>query len=140
MSNNYAGVRVLRIPESAARSVFERLEQLEAADAASRAHERYAYVIPDGITVTFDHPGGSTVKVVVAPRNLSASGMSMLHGGFVYPNTPCSVRLHRLDGGFETVNGSVTRCRVLAGRVHEIGVKFARPIEPEHFVPPEPNR
>jgi len=76
------------------------------------------------------------------PRNISRTGMSLLHGKFVYDGTPCVAGLKALDGQLVPVRGKVMWCRLIAGRIHEIGIQFEEPIDLDDFVPageePEP--
>jgi hypothetical protein len=77
------------------------------------------------------------------PRNISRTGMSLLHGKFVCDGTPCVAGLKALDGQLVPVRGKVTSCRLIAGRIHEIGIQFEEPIDLDDFVPageePEPD-
>jgi hypothetical protein len=77
------------------------------------------------------------------PRNISRMGMSLLHGKFVYDGTPCVAGLKALDGQLVPVRGKVTWCRLIAGRIHEMGLQFEEPIDLDDFVPageePEPD-
>ncbi len=68
------------------------------------------------------------------PRNLSRLGISLLHGKFVYGGTNCVVGLQAADGQVVPVRGKVIWCRLVTGRVHELGVQFEDPIDVEDFV------
>lgn len=68
-------------------------------------------------------------------RNLSASGLSLLHGGFVYTNTRCLVSLTTLTNELEHLKGRVARCRLVRGQIHELGIHFDETIDPRAFVP-----
>ena len=70
----------------------------------------------------------------LAPRNISREGISLLHGKFVYGGTACVVGLQALDGQVVPVHGKVIWCRLVAGRVHELGVQFDESIDVEEFV------
>ena len=70
----------------------------------------------------------------LAPRNLSRTGMSLLHGKFVYGGTNCVVGLRALDGQVVPVRGKVIWCRLVTGRVHELGVEFEEPIDLADFI------
>jgi hypothetical protein len=71
------------------------------------------------------------------PRNISCTGMSLLHGKFVYDGTPCVAGLKALDGQLVPVRGKVMWCRLITGRIHEIGIQFEEPIDLAEFVPPD---
>ncbi len=78
-----------------------------------------------------EHKGRRTYAL--APRNLSRLGTSLLHGKFVYGGTNCVVGLRALDGQIVPARGKVIWCRLITGRVHELGVQFDDPIEVEEF-------
>lgn len=81
------------------------------------------------VTVSIVNPGGNVVHYSVLPRNLSRNGVGFLHGRFVYPNSKCSITLETLDGETMTCEGEVVRCNHISGTIHEIGVRFASPID-----------
>lgn len=74
------------------------------------------------------------------PRNISRAGMSLLHGKFVYDGTACVLGLKTLDGQAVPVRGRVGWCRLITGRIHELGITFDDPIDLEDFVPTTPRR
>src|SRR5262245_15416699 len=59
----------------------------------------------------------------LAPRNLSRMGMSLLHGKFIYGGTNCVIGLHGRGGLVLPVRGKVVWCRLVTGRVHELGIE-----------------
>ena len=71
------------------------------------------------------------------PRNISSLGMSLLHGKFVYDGTACVVGLQTLDGQVVPVRAHVVHCRLITGRIHELGVRFDEPIELADFLTQE---
>lgn len=101
-----------------------------------RTHDRLAYEVVPEIVLDIQHPGGTTSSYLVQPRNISIGGMSLNHGGFIAPRTPCVVRLIDLDGQEFRVEGRVLGCRCVGGRLHDVGVSFNEPIELEQFVDP----
>jgi hypothetical protein len=68
------------------------------------------------------------------PRNISRWGMSLLHGKFVYDGTPCVLGIKALDGQVVPVRGTIVWCRLITGRIHEIGVRFEEAIDLDEFV------
>lgn len=70
----------------------------------------------------------------VRPLNISATGIAFLHGAFVYPGTECSVIARGKDGVPRQCTGHVVRCRMIQGRVHEIGMRFDEPIDISELV------
>lgn len=65
----------------------------------------------------------------VRPLNISSTGVGFLHGAFVYPGTVCSLIARDLGGVPRQLTGHVVRCRLIQGRVHEVGVRFDEPID-----------
>jgi len=120
----------------------EREDLLRELDEAASRHrgpnhreaERQGYHDAGGILVTLAHPGGSDAHVLARCRNISEAGMGLLHGGFVYPQTPCCCRLKTNRGEAIEIRGVVRRCQHVRGRVHELGVVFDHPIELHQFV------
>ncbi len=70
---------------------------------------------------------------MVAPRNLSRTGVSLLHGKLIYPGTRCVVGLHSMDGQRVPIHGNIIWCRFVTGRVHEHGVKFTDQLDLKAF-------
>jgi len=70
----------------------------------------------------------------LAPRNISRNGISLFHGTFVYAGTNCVVGLRALDAQVIPARGRVIWCRLIAGRVHELGLRFDEPVEVGDFV------
>jgi len=98
----------------------------------SRSNERLEYS-PGEIEVHVFHPGGSIVKIRVSAKDLSATGLGFMHRGFLYDNTKCEVHLPSLLGEPEVVVGRVVRCVHREGSMHEVGLKFDKPIDPRLF-------
>lgn len=73
----------------------------------------------------------------IIPLDLSSNGIGFIHGSFAYPGTACAVILQApgSDEHFK-VNGSITRCQLITGRIHSIGVKFDEEIDASPFSRP----
>lgn len=99
-----------------------------------RVSERYRYRIGQ-TTLTLAQGDDQVVSQAAAPRNLSREGIGLLTGRFVYPGTPCRVGLRSLYGQDDASRGRVVRCRYLVGSpsLHEVGIRFNRPIDVELF-------
>lgn len=76
----------------------------------------------------------SATTYLMKPYDISHTGISLLHGTFVYPDTPCLITLLTLDGETVQVRGTVVRCRLVSGRVHELGVRFSESMNVDCFV------
>lgn len=99
-----------------------------------RKSKRLPYASVQGLILQVTHPGGTTVRFMVKPRNLSRTGLSVLHGGFIHPGTPCVTPLRDLRGEPKPVRGTVVACRHVRGRVHELGIEFDGPIPIHEYV------
>lgn len=86
------------------------------------------------LALKMKHPGGSVAEIRVACRNLSSGGIGVLHNGFIYPGTHCTIVLPKLDGTNEEKPGIVCRCQHRRGTLHELGIKFSTPINLRYFV------
>jgi len=74
------------------------------------------------------------VNYLVRTRNLSPTGIAFLHGSFVYTGTGCVLALHDAQGKIVGVEGKVVRCQHVRGHVHDIGVRFSRPLDVKQFL------
>ncbi|MCB9845838.1 MAG: response regulator [Phycisphaeraceae bacterium] len=90
------------------------------------------------IHAKFRQPGGAEMVVRVACRNISKGGMAVLHSAYLHPGSACAVVLPHLIDGPTVVSGVVVRCQHRRGVVHEIGIKFNRPIEVRDFISADP--
>ncbi len=90
------------------------------------------------IPFTVVHPGGSNAVMHVACRNLSSGGIGLLHNAYMHTGTHCFVTLTRTDGHRVSVEGTIVRCIHVTGAIHEIGVKFLKPIDAKQFIDLDP--
>jgi hypothetical protein len=98
-----------------------------------RRDQRKRYRAMTAMLIQMVHPGGSRITYLVRSRNLSRSGFGFLHGGYLHSNTRCNLTLTAHDGTPRPVAGKVVRCRHLQGKVHEVGIKFDKPININEF-------
>jgi len=101
-----------------------------------REHERYEYR-QSYVHVEATHPGGGVGRYVVCARNLSAGGMSFVHGGFLHTGSELRITLPAVGENQQVVLGKVVMCRHLAGSLHEVGVQFHEKIDPFQFLDPQ---
>lgn len=84
-------------------------------------------------------PNGGVRELVFAARDLSSTGISLLHSAYVHVNIKCTVHLQQTGSGLAVpVQGVVTRCRHVRGPIHEFAVRFAKPINVREFVRVDP--
>jgi hypothetical protein len=98
-----------------------------------RRDKRWDFSQPD-IAVCVEHPGGGISKFLVWARDISAGGMSFIHGGFLHIGSRCKIAPMALDGHRVAVIGVVTGCRLVQGRLHTISAKFEQRIDPAIFL------
>ncbi|MCP3902641.1 MAG: response regulator [Planctomycetes bacterium] len=98
-----------------------------------RIAERFEFPVAD-IPIKVEHPDGGTASFLVFGRNISRSGMSVLHGGYLHPGSTCHIVLARVKEGPLVVRGEVRHCRLFAGSCHELGIRFEREIDPSLLV------
>jgi DNA-binding response OmpR family regulator len=91
-----------------------------------------------GLNVVFEHPGGGAVTLRLAGRNISGGGVALLHNGFLHPGTACRVALPRHDGSIREVTGRIVRCAHRRGMLHEICIRFDKPIDVRQFARARP--
>ncbi len=77
--------------------------------------------LSDGAVRTFD----------VTSHNISLGGISMVLDRYVDPGARCDIILPIGDHEKMGVQGAVVACRQVALMLHEIGVQFDEPLDPE---------
>ncbi len=81
--------------------------------------------------------GGGTTSVRVAARNLSCGGIGILHRSFLHPGTRIRVRLRSISRGIVEISGAISRCTFKGGVLHDIGIRFDKPIDIHEFSSPD---
>ena len=101
-----------------------------------RVHVRWPFR-HDSVTFRLIEGFGSRREFKVAARNLSNSGLSLIHNAYVHPGMQCEVRVpisSRDPDEAQTIRGTIKRCQHIQGVVHEIGVVFEAPIDARQFL------
>ena len=96
-------------------------------DRAGRRFVRRDFRLPR-VPMQISQPGGQIATFPVACRNISRTGVSLLHSAYIHAGTRCTLALPAAAGGSLTVTGHVVRCTHRRGMVHEIGIVFDTPI------------
>lgn len=87
------------------------------------------------IVIAVTQPSGHSVRYAVAPRNLSTRGLAFVHGRFLYKNSALQVLLPDVDRkSIQILTGLVLDCRHITGLIHEVSVKFDKPMDLRQFV------
>lgn len=124
----------LRISDREWRMMVSQMNRRPKGDGTEqREDERSLYTAQPLIRIDLTHPGGSPAKYLVRPNDLSAGGMSFLHGQFLYPGTVVEVELTDIDGETIFTPGEIVYCRLLRGMTHEVGIRFDSKIDLQHF-------
>lgn len=117
----------LRQTPDVVRGVVESLDSQSSgsADPEKREINRFRYRIRE-LFVDIQQTPGVWKRYAVPTRNLSASGLSVIVGHFVYPRTRVRIHLISIYNHHTVQFGVITRCRYLPGTtgLHEIGIKF----------------
>jgi hypothetical protein len=136
---------ILRLKPQEAAEILEAIEAKtkDAGGKERRKWPRVPYRATPRVAVIIESEELGKRTYALIPRNISRMGISLLHGKFVYDGTPCVTGLKALDGQLVPVRGKVAWCRLITGRIHEIGIQFEEPIDLDDFVPsdeePEPD-
>jgi hypothetical protein len=121
------------------RTVIDELDRQEAIDANSnhrrrRRHRRIHYPSPAPVLLEVQRHGEGITSYLAAPRDISSSGISLLMGMFLHPGAPCAITLRTLDGRTVRVGSVIRRCRFVALKLHELGVRFNQEIDLGQFM------
>ena len=128
-------VRTFRLDDASLAELLDRLDTTDRDARPARAHERYNYRL-NRCVMHMQQPGsGLSTAYIVATRNLSAGGLSALHGGYVHAGTRCVVQLISTHSAWTIVPGTVVRCQYVQGKIHEVGIVFDNLIDPANFCP-----
>ena len=104
---------------------------------AKRVFRRLGYAHPK-LSIHIESEGHNSRELVVASRNLSQGGVSVLHSNFMYTGTQLTIDLYNNRGNVVPRHGTITRCEHRGGRVHEIGIKFDDEINLRKYLHPNP--
>ncbi|MBX3373352.1 MAG: PilZ domain-containing protein [Phycisphaeraceae bacterium] len=126
--------RLLRLGANEISDVLGGLESAAIDSTRSRRrHRRYPYRRPT-IEVDLRQPGdASSRRYEMTPRNLSARGISILHGAFSHIGARVLVHLQSLAEDCRPVEGTIRSCRYVRVGVYELGVEFDTEIVPAEF-------
>lgn len=86
------------------------------------------------VTVTVNHPGGSTAELAVEPRRINAEGIIFRHRNFLHLGTRCEVGLPTLAGMHDKLPGVVSSCTYVDSRTHEFIVRFRERVDLRRYV------
>ncbi len=121
-----AGVRV---DEARLNELLDKLDKGRQGDVSleRRANARYAF--RRLVDVAMPQPDGSVITMKSPTRDISRSGISILHHGYLHVGTSCSIHLKSAQNNRQVVRGRVVNCDYLDGGVHVVGVEFEQLID-----------
>lgn len=102
-----------------------------------RAFIRWPFA-KQSLAVEMHQPGGVGSTLRYACRNLSTTGMGILHSSYVHSGTRCVVHLPGLEGNIHPTPAKVMRCIHYKGIIHEVGIGFDAPLNIRDFVQLDP--
>lgn len=136
-----APIDTLRCTEAMLRAVINELDKQELLEAETpggkskrRKHKRIALPNVTPVLLNVQRPGEGATSFLVAPRNMSSSGMSLLTGIFMHPGANCAVTLQSLNGEQIRIGAVIKRCRFVALRLHELGIRFNTDVDLAGFI------
>ena len=127
----------LRLTADRLSELMDELDRLSDAGPVRRDHARLEYR-KHAVEIEVYQPSGGSVQFCVACRNLSRGGMSVLHSSYMHIGTRCRIRLRHKIQGDQWIVGEVVQCRHVAGRAHDVGLRFMREIDVNDFVRLDP--
>lgn len=105
---------------------------------SERVYRRLGYAKPR-LLLRIESDRDTAREIIVASRNLSQRGISILHASYMYNDTPVTIDLACNDGSTKRVRGSVTRCVHRGGIIHEVGIRFDHDINLRQFLHGSPD-
>lgn len=121
--NEHRTENTLRLGERELGKLLNLMDAQAGQPSVKREHVRWAFR-KTSVGLTLEQPGGSRQTVIVATRNLSKRGMSVLHSAYVYTGTKCEVSFEVAGREAVRIPGTVRRCEHVGGRAHEVGIQF----------------
>lgn len=112
------------------RKLLSRMDAGRSNDHPRRRAARHPFGVSD-IPISITQPEGGQTRFLAFGRNISPTGASILHGGYVYPGSECRIVLRQENGSPIVVSGVIRHCRLVEGACHEIGIEFEERIDPD---------
>lgn len=139
-SNQATGPReAIAIPAAAWNQIVERLDQQgkrqhdSQSDKADRENRtRHKRVVSCILRLQQNDSPAAVYKVTT--RNLSGGGLGFFFNQYLHPGTSCYFALADRHGTGRVLQGTVRWCRHVSNTLHECGVQFDVPIDPDEFV------
>ncbi len=115
-------------------SLLEALDSGRSSDAnKKRDFVRWPFRQASLLVHVFQIGGSNPTPIHVACRNLSCGGISLLHSAYIHLGTKVQITLPHPERGNVSIAAFVVRCTHLRGVIHEIGIKFNKPIQAREY-------
>lgn len=131
------GANLARLQELLDAAAQARAEARAADKGSQRRHHRWPFR-HEGMRVDMQHPGGALTSLLYVCRNVSGSGIGLLHNAYVHVGTRCVVYLPHPRRGPTAVPGVVARCQHYQRTVHDIGIRFRDPVDMGEYLELDP--
>lgn len=126
-------IRTIRMPDSRVEELLDALDKKHDTDKKGSAATSYRYRVR-ALVVHIPQPGfSSPVCFLVHGRAINSTGITVLHGGTVQPQTRCLVQLISSHGSWMNASGVVTKSELLEAGVHELAITFDQEIDPAMY-------
>lgn len=135
-------IRTVRLNSVELEALLDSLdEQAKSTKAAEkRAHKRFRFR-RERCVIHIQQPGDAADMAFLCPtRDISAEGMSFLHGGYVHIGSNCAIYFGGKNSAGNGVCGRVVRCTYVGSGLYDVGVLFRSPIRTGKIVRPTTTR
>jgi CheY-like chemotaxis protein/HPt (histidine-containing phosphotransfer) domain-containing protein len=136
---NSGGRNTVRLSANELSKLYSEMDAGTAANHPKRAFLRAAFQ-KLAVRVELHQAAGASTSLNYACRNLSGTGIGLVHSAYVHVGTRCTVHLPTLAGPVAPIPAKVVRCRHVKGLVHEVGIQFDQPINVRQFVELDPQQ
>lgn len=127
-------IRTIRLNNASIQKILEQLDKVESASADGSAESGcFPYRDSDCVMQLASPSGGSPTSYQVPTRHISNTGISFLHGSFLYAGACCVMRLTTIYKTTRDVPAQIVRCEYVSTGVHEVIGKFLKPIEVSQY-------
>lgn len=123
-------LRTIRLSDEQINALLDNLGSTNDKESQKRKAQRYRYRVK-ALVVRMQRPGFPAPVIYQVPaHDISSTGLSFLHGGYVHVGTRCTAQLITTYGTWDDVSGTVVRCAYVDGTIHDVGVRFDTPVNP----------
>lgn len=124
----------LGISSNELNALYEQLDHDSGAAPSQRRQSARLSFQEHSIGLDIIQPGGGQTHLTVACRNISRTGLGFLHSAYMHVGTQVLVTLTHRTRGAVRIPASVARCRHVQRHIHEIGLKFAKPVNVRDYL------